>query len=115
MKRGEVVLVDFPYTDGSASKVRPALVVQNDRDNARLRDIVVALITGNTSRSHEPTQHLVDPNMPEGASSGLHGASSVLCRHLYTVRLSLVIRTIGYLPAVEMKAIDQCLKAALGL
>ena len=47
MKRGEVVLVDFPYTDGRASKVRPALVVQNDQDNALLRDTVVALITGN--------------------------------------------------------------------
>src|SRR5437868_4314684 len=29
-RRGDVVIVDFPFTDGG-SKVRPALVVQNDQ------------------------------------------------------------------------------------
>ncbi len=36
MKRGDVVLLDYPYADGSGSKVRPALIVQNDGDNQRL-------------------------------------------------------------------------------
>jgi mRNA-degrading endonuclease toxin of MazEF toxin-antitoxin module len=36
MNRGDVVLVDYPFTTGGA-KVRPALVVQNDRDNARMK------------------------------------------------------------------------------
>ena len=36
MKRGDIVLLDYSYADGSGSKVRPALVVQNDRDNQRL-------------------------------------------------------------------------------
>jgi hypothetical protein len=31
--RCDVVVVDFPFTDTRQSKVRPALVVQNDRDN----------------------------------------------------------------------------------
>jgi hypothetical protein len=31
VNRGDVVLVDYPFTTGGA-KVRPALVVQNDRD-----------------------------------------------------------------------------------
>jgi len=115
MRRGEVVIVDFPYTDGNASKVRPALVVQNDRDNDRLRDTVVALITGNTSRASESTQLLIDPNAPDGVTSGLHGASSILCRHLYTVRQALVIRSIGHLSGPVMKEIDLCLKAALGI
>ena len=35
VNRGNVVLVDYPFTTGGA-KVRPALVVQNDRDNARM-------------------------------------------------------------------------------
>jgi mRNA-degrading endonuclease toxin of MazEF toxin-antitoxin module len=33
--RGDVVLLDYPYAGGGA-KVRPALVIQNDRDNQRL-------------------------------------------------------------------------------
>ena len=28
--RGDVVLVDYPFSDRTGSKVRPALVVQND-------------------------------------------------------------------------------------
>jgi mRNA interferase MazF len=113
MKRGDVVVVDFPYADGSASKVRPALVVQSDRDNARLRDTIIALITGNISRSQEPTQLLVDPNTTDGVSSGLHGPSCVLGSHLYTLRQSLVMSTIGHLSDPLMDKIDDCLRAAL--
>jgi mRNA-degrading endonuclease toxin of MazEF toxin-antitoxin module len=47
IKRGDVVLVDFPYPSGSGGKVRPALVLQNDADNARLLNTIVAQITGN--------------------------------------------------------------------
>jgi mRNA interferase MazF len=36
MKRGDVVLLDYPYADGSGSKVRPVLIVQNDRDNLKV-------------------------------------------------------------------------------
>ncbi len=115
MKRGDVVVVNFPYSDGSASKVRPALVVQNDADNARLRDTIMALITGNISRVAEPTQLLIDPNTPDGASSGLHGPSAVLCRHLYTVRQSLAMTTIGRLSDPLMGKVDECLKEAFDI
>jgi mRNA interferase MazF len=33
MKRGDVVLVDWPFSGGGSSKIRPALIIQNDRDN----------------------------------------------------------------------------------
>jgi mRNA-degrading endonuclease toxin of MazEF toxin-antitoxin module len=55
---GDVVLVDYPFTTGRA-KVRPALVVQNDRDNARMTNTIVAQISGNTARVNEVTQHLI--------------------------------------------------------
>ena len=40
VRRGEVVLVDFPYSDHTGSKVRPALVVQADVWNQRLDDTI---------------------------------------------------------------------------
>ena len=52
MKRGDVVLIDYPFSAGGGSKVRPALVVQADRNNRRLQDTIVALITSNVSRCH---------------------------------------------------------------
>lgn len=43
--RGEVVLVDYPYSDGTGSKVRPALVVQSDNLNLRITDTILAAIS----------------------------------------------------------------------
>jgi len=50
VRRGEVVLVDFPYSDHTGSKVRPALVVQADALNRRLDDTILALITSSRHR-----------------------------------------------------------------
>ena len=48
MKRGDVVLVDWPFAGGAGAKLRPALVVQNDRDNQRLTNTILAMITSVT-------------------------------------------------------------------
>ena len=52
VQRGDVVVVDFTPTMPAAS-VRPALVVQNDRDNARMRNTIVAQVTSNLRRAGE--------------------------------------------------------------
>ena len=107
--------LDYPYLDGSGSKVRPVLIVQNDRDNQRLTNTVVALITKNVSRVHEPTQLLIDVSMPEGQQSGLNQTSAVTCGNLFTVVQTKVRRVIGNLSPAMMVQIDVCLKVALEL
>jgi mRNA interferase MazF len=115
MTRGDVVIVQFPYVDGGRGKVRPALVVQNDRDNRRLTHTVIAMITGNTRHAHEPTQLLIDPQTAEGASSGLHGPSAIKCGNLFTIDQQDVVRVIGRLSPVLQTQVDERLKAALQL
>jgi mRNA interferase MazF len=115
MKRGDVVLLDYPYADGSGSKVRPVLIIQNDRDNQRLSNTIVALITKNVSRVHEPTQVLIDLSTPEGQQSGLNQPSAVICGNLFTVAQTKVRRVIGSLSPAMMARIDVCLKVALEL
>lgn len=115
MNRGDVVIVDFPFTDQRQSKLRPALIVQSDADNARRKKTIVALITGNLRRDGEATQLLVDPATPEGSSSGLHGPSLVSCNDLFTIEQRGVIRTIGRLSDAMMSRVDDGLQAALGL
>src|SRR5271157_872858 len=110
MKRGDVVILDHPYADGSGSKIRPALVVQNDRDNRRLTQTIVALITRNISRAAEPTQLLIDVSAPAGKSSGLNQTSAVVCTNLFTVSQTKIRRGIGSLPASLMAKVDNCLK-----
>ena len=38
--RGDVVLIDHPFSDSSGSKIRPVLVVQTDVRNAILADTI---------------------------------------------------------------------------
>jgi mRNA interferase MazF len=115
MKRGDVVIVEFPYVDGQRGKNRPSLIVQNDRDNRRLANTVVAMISGNTRHAEEPTQVLVDPKSKAGNMSGLHGVSVVKCCILYTVRQQDIIRRIGHLTDELLMQVDGALKSALGL
>src|SRR5689334_11324039 len=115
MKRGDVVVVQFPYADGNRGKNRPALIVQNDRDNRRLANTIIAMITGNLQHSAEPTHVLVDPASTSGSSSGLHGKSVVKCCNLFTVRQQDILKVIGSLSDELQVAVDSGLKHALGL
>ena len=114
--RGDVVIVQFPYQDGTRGKNRPALVLQCDENNRRLQNTIIAMITGNIQRAQtEPTQLLVDPSTPEGQSSGLHAPSAVKCENLFTVSQADILRSVGRLSAALMARVDACLNASLGL
>jgi mRNA interferase MazF len=114
--RGEIVLAQLPFTDLSGSKLRPALVVQCDRNNSRLDDLIVALITRTTTRAlTEPTQLLIDIATPAGRATGLLHTSAVKCEHLITLHKRFIQRTIGKLPAPLMQQINGCLRAALDI
>ncbi len=114
-RRGDVVLIKFPFTDVRQAKVRPAVIVQNDRDNQKIRKTVVAMITGNLRRLGDPSHFLIDPTLSEGAGSGLSGPSAASCNNLHTVEQSAIIRTLGHLSDVLKRQRNDCLKAALEL
>src|SRR5437899_2376448 len=114
MKRGEVILVDFPFPTGGGSKKRPALIIQCDRNNARLQDTIVAIITSNVSRAaHEATQYLIDSSHPDWSASGLRLPSIVKCENIYTFNNRRVLAQIGQLSPGTMQSINACLKVSL--
>jgi len=115
LKRGDVVLVEFPFSSGRASKLRPALVVQTNRNNRQLTNVIIAAITTTTHRRGQATQLLIDPATAEGRQSGLLSVSVVTCENLFTVSQELVQRKIGQLPPRMMRQIDSCLKASLNI
>jgi mRNA interferase MazF len=116
MKRGDVVIVDFPFSDARGRKIRPALVVQADEFNRRLSDTILALITSSRARFiGSPSQLPIDISTAEGQASGLRLTSVVQCENLVTIDKALIVHTIGHLPAGLMQQIDGCLRAALGI
>lgn len=113
IRRGDVVLVSFPFTDVAQSKIRPAVIVQNDRDNQRLRKTVVAMVTGNLRRAGDPSHLLIDPATVPGQSAGLSGPSLVSCNNLFTIEQGNVIRHLGHLSTALKQRLTASLKAAL--
>ncbi len=114
VSRGDVVLVDYPYSDGTGSKVRPALVVQTDTLNHRITDTILAAISRSQHRA-SATQLLIELTTPEGRQSGLRQDSMMQCENLLTFDQRHVVGTIGSLSAPLMQRIDECLRAALGI
>jgi mRNA interferase MazF len=114
MNRGDLVIVDFRSTAPQAG-VRPALVVQNDRDNARMGNTIVVQVTTTIHRMGQGTQYLIDANHVDWSRSGLRRTSVVNCSNVYTIDQRDVPRIIGSLSTTTMESIDRCLEVALGL
>jgi len=114
VSRGDVVLVDYPFSDRTGSKVRPALIVQTDAWNLRITDTILAAISRSTHRA-SATQLYVDIASPDGQQTGLRQNSMIHCENLLTYDQRLIITKIGALPASMLERLDACLKVALGL
>src|SRR3989442_14547630 len=93
--RGDVVLTDFPFSTGAGIKRRPVVIVQNDKDNTRLVNTIIAQITGLTRRALEPTQLLIDVSTPDGKLSGLRFTSVINCVNLFTLEKAKIVRLLG--------------------
>ena len=115
VQRGDVVLLDYPYSSGGGAKVRPALVVQNDRDNQRLTNTIAVQITSVTRRALEPTQVLVELSSAEGQLSGLRQDSVVNCVNILTLDKGKILRKLGTLSGPRLERVNDCLMVALGL
>lgn len=86
MKKGDIVLVRYPFTDLSGEKLRPALVlIPEDEEN----DLLLAFITS-TAIKKSPFDVLI----PKG-STGLHRDSLIRLKKLMTIHKSLVAGKIG--------------------
>jgi mRNA interferase MazF len=115
IRRGDVILAFVSNVGSPGGKLRPALIVQSDHNNTRLNETIVAAITSNISRVHEPTQLPIEVTTPDGAASGLLHDSAVRCERLHTIPQTDIRRVIGSLSSSLMQQIDNCLKAALGI
>lgn len=114
ISRGDIVLVDYPFSDRTGSKVRPVLVVQTDTLNRRITDTILAAVSRSTHRA-SATQLFIDISTPEGGQTGLRQNSMIQCENLLTYDQRLAIAKIGKLSAPLMEKINTCLKAALDL
>ena len=112
LHRGQVVMVDWSFSDRMGSKIRPAVVVQADFLNQRIHDTVLVLIT-KKSRHAQSTEVEIDPAVEK--QSGLLYPSVAVCNNLMTLDQTLIVRDIGALSDAIMKEIEERLKTALAI
>jgi mRNA interferase MazF len=116
VSRGQIVTVDWQYSDRTGSKRRPALVVQADQYNAHLDDTILALVTSSSRRSvGAATQLVIDISTRDGSKAGLIINSVIQCENLATIDRQLILGVRGQLSPTMMDRIDECLRASLGL
>lgn len=111
-KRGEVILVKFPYSDMVRYKKRPALVVQDDSVETGLSQKVVVQITSNLNRTGE-TRVLVRKDSPDGQAMRILTDSIIVADHLATVLPREIDKVIGHCTC--MPEVETALRRVLGL
>ena len=101
-----IILVRYPFSDLSSSKVRPAVVVNAPHVS---HDLLIVPLTSRLT-GLLPGEFAVT----EWRTAGLN-VPSALKRGLYTVEDSLVLKLIGELAAVDATRLEASLRAWLAL
>ena len=104
--KNEVILMRYPFSNLSGSKVRPAIVVNASHVS---QDVIIVPLTSKVSRLLAGEFVLAD-----WKSAGLNVASAAK-RGLYTVHQSLVITSVGSLCATDAGSLDDSLRDWLSL
>jgi mRNA interferase MazF len=111
-KRGDVILVKFPYSDLVSYKKRPALIIQDETVETGLSQRVVIQITSNLDRTGD-TRVLVRKDSPDGQAMGILSDSVIVADHLATVLPREIDKVIGRCPC--MSEVETALRRLLGL
>lgn len=106
---GDVVLVPFPFTDQTASKQRPAVVISSAAYNRARPDLVMMAVTSQL----RPRTALGEVWLRDWQAAGLLKPSAVK-PVMSTLERGLIIRTLGSLGAADQAALRAGIREILG-
>jgi mRNA interferase MazF len=97
---GDIVLVPFPFTDQSAVKRRPAVIVSTHRYNNERTDLIIMAVTSQT----RPAGSFGEVQIKDWKDAGLLKGSAI----------KPVVTTIGRLKDGDQASLRQLLTTILG-
>jgi mRNA interferase MazF len=106
LSKGDIVLVTFPFTDLSQTKLRPAVVLWVDSAG---NDLTLCFISSQNITSCSPEEFAINPSDPEFAGTGLKVASKIRLARIVTLERNLVTRCIGKLGINQIKQLNNVL------
>jgi mRNA-degrading endonuclease toxin of MazEF toxin-antitoxin module len=100
-KRGEVILVPFPFTDLTSVKRRPALIISADRLNQNRPDVLVAAISSQLPLKTGEDEMLIPQT--ELAQWGLPKPSVIKLGKLFSIHQGLIRKRLGRAPENSLR------------
>jgi mRNA interferase MazF len=113
--RGSIVLVRYPFTDLSGSKVRPAVIVTPQKYLVKSDDILCAFISSSIPDTLLPSDILIPSTQKDFMATGLKHTSVLRAHKLALLHKGLVLSKLGELNSAREKELNAALKDALGL
>jgi len=113
IKRGDIVLLSFPFTNLTTTKVRPALVVSDDSFNKVSKDAIFLFIT---KKKYTTPFDLRINNANTGfKTSGLKESSTIRVSKVMCLEQKLVRRRLGFADRHILNRVDSALKCLFNL
>ena len=113
IKRGDIVLLSFPFTDLNSNKVRPALVISCDSFNNAGDDAVFIFITSAEPRTKFDVR--VNNRDPSFLATRLKVSSTFRVSKLMALHRNLVKKRLGYADRNVLERVESCLRILLGM
>lgn len=113
MRRGAIVLTKFPFTDLTAIKRRPAVVVS--RMESQNEDVIVAFISSVIPETSCETDFIFDINHKDFKKSGLKTTSVIKLDKLATLNKSIFTGELGFVSNETLLELNIKLMIALDL
>jgi mRNA interferase MazF len=106
---GDVILIQFPFTNLAASKKRPAIVVSNQAYNSSRPDVILMAVTSQFHPAALPGEHCIS----EWQAAGLMKPSAAK-PVFFTFEQSLILKSLGVLQLHDQDAIRSAIASILG-
>ena len=107
-KYGDIVLVNFGFSEGIGFKKRPALAISSEAYNTERQEVIILAITSNVDRSL-----LGDTKISEWKETGLL-YPSLVTGIVRTVKSDMIFRKIGEISKVDLSKVDENIRKIIG-
>jgi len=103
LKKADIVLAYFPYSNLSTQKLRPCVVLAIQGN-----EVALVMLSGSVHKTFS-NDMVLSPN----ASNGLHSMSKLCAHRVASVNLSQIPKRIGHLTAQEIALVNVALMKEL--
>jgi len=113
MPKGDICLASFPYAGKVGAKTRPVLLLTDPI--GPVPEILAAYMSSIVPAVLLPTDLVIDPTLPEHASTNLKFTTVLRLHKLATIHGSDIVRSIGSVAPPTWSEVEARLRLLLGL